>query len=288
MNFSPCSQILANQSFPRPTEFLLPTTRAIRLIDQIVVQEMGGRLDGNNWVIPNAGSGIKKVAKEKTVPPWTIIEDTDKRWKYDGFKTQERQWSASGATLTCGKSGSTAQITFTGTTVQYYAYRDADRGSVTVYLDGNTKGTYSLKSREPQYYVKIWEESGLTKGSHVLRIVADESNAPVTIDMLQVKEGEKTKVDSIRRQPAGLGFQGQSSVQDGLDERVGQPPLEKPDQRNRHHEILGCLFELNHLMRNARPKHRQPSRRNGHSFPSQQIGQGPSLQQVQLDLIVAV
>jgi len=184
------------RNMPIPTDdFKDMATRAIRLIDQIVVQEMGGRIDGNNWVIPNACSGIKKVAKEKTVPPWTIIEDTDKRWKYDGFKTQGRQWNASGATLTSGKGGSTAQITFTGTAVQYYAYRDASSGSVTVYLNGNKKGTFSLKNREPQYYVKIWEESGLTKGSHVLRIVADESNAPVTIDMLQVKKGEKTKGD---------------------------------------------------------------------------------------------
>jgi hypothetical protein len=184
------------KNMPIPTDdFQDMATRAIELIDQIVVQEMGGRIDGNKWVIPNAGSGIKKVAKEKTVPPWTIIEDTDKRWKYDGFRTQGRQWHASGATLTSGKGGSTAQITFEGTAVQYYAYRDAGCGSVTVYLDGNRKGTYSLKSREPQYYVKIWEASGLTKGSHDLRIVADESNAPVTIDMLQVQEGEKTKGD---------------------------------------------------------------------------------------------
>jgi len=73
------------------------------------------------------------------------------------------------------------------------AYRDADSGSVTVYLDGNKQGTFSLTNQEPQYYVKIWEESGLKQGPHILRIVGDASNAPITIDMLQVMEGEKTQ-----------------------------------------------------------------------------------------------
>jgi len=181
----------SRRNMPIPTDdFEDMATRAIRLIDQIVVQEMGGRRDGDNWVIPKAGRGIKKVAMKRTVPSWTIIEDNDKRWHYDRFKTQDSQWNASGATLTSGLGGSIAQIAFQGTAVQYYAYRDTSSGSVTVFLDGNRKGTFSLKSREPQYYVKIWEESGLEKGAHVLKLVGDESDAPITIDMLQVIEGE--------------------------------------------------------------------------------------------------
>jgi hypothetical protein len=181
----------SRRNMPIPTDdFQDMATRAIRLIDQIVAQEMGGCMDGDNWVIPDAGRGIKMVGMKKIVPPWTIIEDNDKRWEYDRFITQDGQWNASGATLTSGQGGSIAQIAFEGTAVQYYAYRDTRSGGVTVFLDGNRKGTFSLKNQEPQYYVKIWEESGLEKGSHVLKIIGDESDAPITIDMLQVIEGE--------------------------------------------------------------------------------------------------
>lgn len=172
--------------------------RAITLIDSIVVNEMGGTVDGDNWIMPDAGTGITKAAVPETEIPWKIIEDYDDRWRFNGFTVQQRDWNASGATISNGYSGCEADITFTGTAVQYYAYRDPGSGSVTVSLDGVEQGTYSLHcnssisphSGNAQYYYKVFEVFDLPLTEHTLRIVGNSDNTRKTVDMLQIIDKE--------------------------------------------------------------------------------------------------
>ena len=165
-------------------------TRALGVIDRIVIEEMGGAIKEDSWVIPDPGAEIKKVPMKQSTVQWTIIEDKDSRWAYQGFETKDDQWNASGATLTTGQSDCQAQITFTGTAVQYYAYRDATGGEVTVYLDSIKQGAFSLSNPISQHYIKIFEVSGLKNEEHVLEIKGDDSNTMKSIDMLQIRGGD--------------------------------------------------------------------------------------------------
>ena len=168
--------------------------RGIKIIDAIVINEMGGSIEGDNWIIP--GISTDKVAKyietadvPETIVPWVIIEDNDPRWKYQGFKTERRQWNASGGTLTFGYQNCRAEITFEGKAVQYYAFRSPKGGRVKITLDGISYGEFSLENHSSihgQHYIKIFEKLDLSPGPHTLIIQGDENNTEKTIDMLHI------------------------------------------------------------------------------------------------------
>ena len=103
---------------PYPTDtFAAMSERGLRVVDAVVVDAMGGSIEGDSWVIPVAGD-VEKADAAETVVPRRIIEDDDPRWEYDGFVSQARNWNASGATLAFGQASCTAQIAFRATAVQ--------------------------------------------------------------------------------------------------------------------------------------------------------------------------
>ncbi len=177
-------------NFPEaPDNFTDMATRGLKIIDDVVVNGMGGEIVDGNWVIPPMHGDIVAAAVEETIVPWVTIEDTDPRWDYTGFTTVDRKWNASGATLTSGQSDCVAQITFRGTAVQYYAYRNAEAGTVTVTLDEEDPSVVDLfsdASNEGQYYVKVFARLGLSPGDHSLRIDCDSDTTHKSIDMLSV------------------------------------------------------------------------------------------------------
>lgn len=163
--------------------------RGLAIIDDIVISEMGGSIAGDNWLIPNANQEIITAAVPETIVPWITIEDNDPRWIYQGFETQDEQWNASGATLTRGYSNCKAEITFTGTSVQYYAFRSPKGGKVSVILDNIDYGEFNLEnhaSEHGQYYIKIFEKLDLPDKSHTIKIVGDKNTTEKTIDMLSI------------------------------------------------------------------------------------------------------
>ncbi|MCK5700461.1 MAG: hypothetical protein KAI29_04885, partial [Cyclobacteriaceae bacterium] len=116
-------------------------------------------------------------------------EDNDPRWIFKGFESFENNWNASGATLAFGYENCKAEITFTGTALQYYAYRSPKGGKVNITLDGISYGEFSLEnhaSEHGQHYVKIFEKLDLSPGSHTLIIRGGENSSEKTIDMLSV------------------------------------------------------------------------------------------------------
>jgi hypothetical protein len=167
--------------------------RGIGIIDDIVIGSMGGSIRDDNWVIPGMNSEIVTVQVPETEVPWITIEDNDPRWIYDGFETHDEMWSASGAYLTKGYANCRAEITFTGTDVQYFAYRSPDGGVVNIILDGVPQGEFGLENHSSihgQYYVKIFEKLDLVYGSHTIQIVGDKNKTEKTIDMLSIIEGQ--------------------------------------------------------------------------------------------------
>jgi hypothetical protein len=177
-------------NFPEaPDNFTDMASRGLKIIDAVVVNGMGGEVVDGNWVIPLMHDDIVAAAVEETIVPWQTIEDTDPRWDYSGFTTVDRKWNASGATLTSGQSDCVAEITFSGTAVQYYAFRNAEAGTVTITLDDEQQSVVDLSnnaSKEGQYYVKVFERLGLSPGDHSLRISCDSETTHKNIDMLSI------------------------------------------------------------------------------------------------------
>ncbi|MFK7829315.1 MAG: ADP-ribosylglycohydrolase family protein [Congregibacter sp.] len=189
-------------NFPAAADnFTDMASRGLKVIDRVVVHGMGGRLVAGNWLIPPMQGDIETATTQEMRVPWETIEDNDPRWEYTGFVTSEEQWNASGATLTSGQSDCLAEINFTGTAVQYYAFRNADAGTVKVILDNMEPRFVDLsnkadpdtqhlgqnpKFRSQQYYVKVFEQRGLPRGDHRLRIACDSKSTHKNIDMLSI------------------------------------------------------------------------------------------------------
>ena len=164
--------------------------RGIEIIDAVVVDAMGGSILGNSWVIPHLNKEIETSAVPKTSVPWATIEDNDTRWIYDGFES-DTNWNASGASLAKGYGNCTATLNFSGTAVQYYAYRSPKGGNVSIRIDGVNYGEFGQEdhsSSHGQYYVKIFEKRDLVKGHHTIQITGDQSDTEKTIDMLSIIE----------------------------------------------------------------------------------------------------
>jgi hypothetical protein len=177
-------------NFPTaPDNFTDMALRSLAIIDNVVVKGMGGRVEGDNWVIPPMDGDIVVAPVEETIVPWKTIEDSDPRWVFKGFETAKEKWNASGASLTTGQSSCTAQITFSGTAVQYYSFRNATAGTVVVTLDDVDLGVVDLSSdisKDGQYYVKVFEQLDLSPGDHTLRITCDSDLTHKYIDMLSI------------------------------------------------------------------------------------------------------
>ena len=165
--------------------------RGIRIIDDIVRSAMGGSIEGDNWIIPEMNWQIAPSQGLKVNVPWKTIEDNDPRWLYKGFESQYNNWNASGAYLTKGYANCSAELTFTGTAVQYYAYRSPGGGIVSIVLDGISYGEFDQEDHSSihgQHYVKIFEKLDLTFGIHTIQIICDGNTTEKTIDMLSIIE----------------------------------------------------------------------------------------------------
>ncbi|MFF3749355.1 carbohydrate-binding protein [Streptomyces sp. NPDC002018] len=82
--------------------------------------------------------------------------------------------------------GATAQYTFTGTGIQYLSERNGDMGTVDVYLDNVLQATVDLRISGPrQAQQTVWQRSGLSRGSHTIRIV-NRSTSVGMIDAFRI------------------------------------------------------------------------------------------------------
>ncbi len=73
-----------------------------------------------------------------------------------------------------------------------------------------------------------------------------------------------------------------------LHQTIVESALQKPRQGQRRNEIIMPPGDIDDLMRNRRPEHRQAVRLDLHLAAAQQVGNRSMLQQVQLDFVVAI
>ena len=82
-------------------------------------------------------------------------------------------------------NGAYASYTFTGTGISVISEKNSDEGDMEVYIDGVDKGSYSADSATREAQQVIYSVSGLTPGSHTLKIVKD-SGTYMLLDGLDV------------------------------------------------------------------------------------------------------
>ena len=107
-------------NMPKPIDnFSNMALSGIEIINRVVVEEMKGIQKPANWKIPLKKNAFEKDKTPDTKVPWILIEDSDTRWKYEGFISVKEQWNASGASLSFGYQNCKAEIKFFGKAVQY-------------------------------------------------------------------------------------------------------------------------------------------------------------------------
>jgi hypothetical protein len=86
----------------------------------------------------------------------------------------------------------------------------------------------------------------------------------------------------------GGGINHQFTLKDAIDESGWKSCGEELAQRKRHDHVGFLAFETHDLVRNGRPKHRQPSGLDGDAMAPQQVGERAGSQEVQFDFVVLV
>jgi hypothetical protein len=82
-------------------------------------------------------------------------------------------------------NGNAVSCTFTGTAVSFLTETNADEGNIQVYLDGTLQATVSAYSAARKVQQTLWSTSGLTAGSHTLKLVK-ASGSYMVLDAFQV------------------------------------------------------------------------------------------------------
>lgn len=105
-----------------------------------------------------------------------LVDNTDPNWVWDGWPEYTDSAAKGGSAHGCnGAVGSSGEYEFTGTGVEYYAWRGGDGGEVEVFLDGESQGTFSLVNpdgNDDTYDQMIFAASDLENGVHTIKIVA--------------------------------------------------------------------------------------------------------------------
>jgi hypothetical protein len=102
-------------------------------------------------------------------PSWTRIEQTDGAIQYSGQWYTDTNSNESGGSAYLAPSGS-ATLTFTGTAVRWIGFSDPWSGIANVYIDGVLKTQVDTFSAATKYQVVQYTITGLSSGSHTIRI----------------------------------------------------------------------------------------------------------------------
>jgi len=178
---------------PRPTDSISDMAeRALGIIDNVVTQSMKGTIRDNHWVIPQPKNTIKKSTVPKPKNAWHAIDDSDTRWKFNGFETRGVHYQNSLGNLAYGFDTCQADIAFSGTAVAFYADKRVDAGNIFISLDGETPVRVSQKSSYPagQNFMLQYKRLNLKDTVHTLTISCDNTPLTKTIDMIAFIPGK--------------------------------------------------------------------------------------------------
>ena len=109
-----------------------------------------------------------------------VIKNNDVNLKYFGSwgsfvkENEEIKYSAS--------KGDYVELTFNGTSIEFYTHTNAWRGMADVYIDGIKVATIDTYSKEEVFNALIFKKTGLKEGEHTLKIEINGSKNLLAIE----------------------------------------------------------------------------------------------------------
>jgi hypothetical protein len=138
---------------------------------------VAGYDDATGWGTFNGANLLADLSGSTSTPPVssTLVNDTNGGLAYTGsgwFYSAGRglgdvQDDVHATTV----NGDSVSYIFTGSAISYISETNADEGSVQVYLDGTLQATVNAYSATRQVQQALWSKSGLTSGSHTVKLV---------------------------------------------------------------------------------------------------------------------
>jgi len=102
---------------------------------------------------------------------WTLKDDNVAGWTWSGWTQYSDAALQGGTAHGSGTAGHYGQYTFTGTSVEVYAWKGLGGGTLQVYIDGVSQGTFSQSNGTEVFKQLIYSNTTLTSGSHTVKIV---------------------------------------------------------------------------------------------------------------------
>ena len=134
-----------------------------------------GKLVGTATITVTTADGSKTATCAVTVTSgtWTTIENTNAGWAWSGFSLDACGSCSGGSSHSTGVTNSFGTISFTGTDIELHCENWTGAGSMEVFIDDVSKGTFVQSS-----LAKFATIGGLSNAQHTLKIVAKDANWP--------------------------------------------------------------------------------------------------------------
>lgn len=154
-----------------------------------------------NVILAAQGEGKARWLKEYVGGPTEaeLVNNTDGRITYTGlgwsnnpFSPQDYESNHHDTTVL----DAAAQMTFTGTGVGYYGWKQHLGGLTEVWLDGVKQTTISSYSPDVQYQARLWERTDLSPGTHTIKIINKIHNKYTSLDFFKVFPNPSTSSSS--------------------------------------------------------------------------------------------
>lgn len=125
----------------------------------------GNSVNGTGTITPSA-----PTAPGASGGSLVTVDDNAFGWTYSGWATYSDS-NCQGGTAHGGQTkGNYAQYTFTGTAVNLYAWKGPDGGSVQVFIDGVSQGTFSQVNASDVHKQNIFSKKWSAGGTHTIKV----------------------------------------------------------------------------------------------------------------------
>jgi fructan beta-fructosidase len=119
----------------------------------------------------------------------TIIDNTDAGHTFSGenFIATEERYHGNGCTVVRG-AGSSFELSFTGTRVEWYGLKNNDLGKADIYVDGRLEVTGAELFDTRRQNAQLFSRAGLARGPHTLRVVLRADKHPASAGIAMVHD----------------------------------------------------------------------------------------------------
>jgi alpha-L-fucosidase len=176
---------------------------------KIVARSDRNAASGNNYVEVDALEALEPVLAKS-------LDDRNAQIAYTGGWTPITGAAYAQATSTYATAtGAEAQLSFSGTGVNWYGVMSPQHGKADVYIDGTLDATVDLYITTPWAVRQIYSKTGLASGTHTIRIVTQAKNPSSGNSYVEIDALEPTLARGIDDRDSRIGYTGAWSTLPG-------------------------------------------------------------------------